>query len=226
MRPEVEHFLAQSQQKKQKLLEKQMQEEQIREQKIRDYNLQKAGLYSVNVVEISEEDYKNEESYNDEYFRQNYFCKQDRHGRYHFYEKKSIKVLDVTDEEYEAVVQALNEMGEDTTGKELAEQRKTAHKEENAAYAKEYVKQKAEEMKTWASTFFVILAWITWIGGFIFSLVQGLVSKRYGTEFDFNIFLTTFVIYFFVGCFSLCMSELFKKLQGIYRELKKLNAKK
>lgn len=80
-----------------------------------------------------------------------------------------------------------------------------------------------EELKTYnrtfAQTFFTIISWVLWIGGFIFAGFSALVSVGSDTQFSFTVFISTFVIYFISGCFSFCVAELFKILQKILNTL-------
>ncbi len=68
-----------------------------------------------------------------------------------------------------------------------------------------------------AATFFTAIAWILWIGGFIFAFISA-ASDRSGAAS--TIFISTIFTYFIYGCFAKCAAELFKKLQTIVNLLK------
>jgi len=78
-----------------------------------------------------------------------------------------------------------------------------------------------KEGKSWAGGFLTVIAGILWIGGLIIAILGANVENGWRTEFNFEIFMSIFIIYFISGCFALCAAELFKKLQEIINLLKR-----
>ena len=147
-------------------------------------------------IEVSK-DYYNE-------YRYNYGEDRKENGKYYI---KISKPLDVTDEEYDAILAAIPE---------------EKHKELELEAAK-MIKNSDEinDESSWAARFFTGLAILLWIGGLILAIGGANIGDGYRTRFDFATFMSIFVIYLISGSFALCAAELFKKLQTIVNLLKR-----
>lgn len=128
-------------------------------------------------------------------------------GKYYIQRKTPVVI---SDEEFEAIEKAIPD-------EKLAELR---------LEASGAVPQGSE--KSWAATFFTIIAWLIWIVGLVISIVGAKVTVVKGSyytyqaeEFNFTVFITAFITYFIYGCLALCAAELFKKMQTIVNLLKR-----
>ena len=163
-----------------------------------------AGLLSdeFDFFQVSQKEYKQ--------YSSSALATKEENGKY--YVKKRVPI-DISDEEFSFVEGAIPK---DT----LAEIRlKSIGTEANK-----------EDENSGAAKFFTIIACILFIGGLILAIVSATSREwvpgyRYGgyyeTKFDFMVFITTLLTYFLYGCFSLCASELFKKLQTIVNILRR-----
>lgn len=199
MRPEVEKYLAE-----QRIAEERNQ--WLEKSKV----LIAAGLYTREVREITKKEYDSisSEWEEDEWEKdgssewgenassgreQKAFCKT-VNGRTHYYAWGNKIPLDVTDEEYAAILAAMPE------------------------------EQKMPKARRWASRFCFGLAIFLWVGGLITAILTALVPiiKNEGS-FDFVSFLTLLGVYFAIGGLAMCLSEHFDKQQAILEEIKNCN---
>lgn len=191
MRPEVEKYLAEYEEKcikakEDERLQKEAEEEKKRlaEKAKRDQTLIRLGLYEKGCVEVTKDDYYDEVKKID--------------GVKHYYRLDQKIALEVTDEEYAAILKTLPETETAPSGEPASEE---------------------SAPKSAAATFFSVIAYITWIFGFITAAALGAASER------FLVFLIYAVAFFFAGAISLCAAEHFKKLTQIHAEIKNISEK-
>lgn len=191
MRPEVEKFLSEQEEKRAKALEEAQKQKEAEEQKKRisekakrDQTLIRLGLYEKGRVEVTKDDY--------------YDDVQKIDGVKHYYRLDAKIALDVTDEEYEAILKTLPESETPASSDSSPEE---------------------QAPKSGAATFFSAIAYITWIFGFIAAAIAAAAAE------SFTIFLIDIVVFFFAGAICLCAAEHFKKLALIHQEIKKISEK-
>lgn len=191
MRSEVEKYLAEYEEKcikekEEARIREEAQEEKKRlaEKDRRDRTLIRLGLCEKGRVEVTKDDYYDEVQKID--------------GVKHYYRLDQKIALDVTDEEYEAIL-------------------KTLPATETTADAPVALEESAP--KSGAAAFFSAIAYITWFFGFIAAAVLGAAAERFG------VFLVYLIAFFFSGAISLCAAEHFKKLALIHQEIKKISEK-
>lgn len=184
MRPEVEKYLAEQEEKRIKEKEAALNQKKAEETKKRDQLLIRLGLYEKGRVEVTKDDYYDEVKKID--------------GVKHYYRLDAKIALDVTDEEYEAILKTLPE----------------SEKSETYEYSSE-----ESAPHSGAATFFAAIAYITWVIGFIAAAVIG------GESESFLAFLIYLIAFFFAGAINLCAAEHFKKLAQIHQEIRKISKK-
>ncbi len=191
MRPEVEKYLAEQEEKRAAALEEAKRQEEAEKQKKRlqeknkrDKTLIRLGLYEKGRVEVTKDDYYDEVQKID--------------GVKHYYRLDAKIALEVTDEEYEAILKTL-------PAQESAPSGETALEE--------------SQPSSGAATFFSAIAYITWIIGFIAAAVIAAAAE------SFVVFLIYLIAFFLAGAINLCAAEHFKKLAQIHAEIKKISEK-
>ena len=183
MRPEVEKYLSEYEEKRTKEKEAAEEKKRLAEKAKRAQTLIRLGLYEKGRVEVTKDDYYDEVQKID--------------SVKHYYRLDQKIALDVTDEEYEAILKTLPE----------------TEKGESDEYSEE------NRAQSGAATFFSAIAYITWIFGFIAAVAVAAVSESP------LMFLIYAVAFFFAGAINLCAAEHFKKLAQIHQEIRKISEK-
>ena len=183
--------------KVQQFLKEQARQKKHQEQLYRDYVMRYANL-------LSDEEAMTEVTKYEYYSNQN--LKHAMSAGKYFLSKKI--PLTVSDEEFAAIEASIPKEELDEFRLKASGGRKTIFRDESST----------------ASTFFMIVALIFWIGGLILSLAGANVTVQSGwrevQKFNFTVFITSFLTYFIYGCLAMCASELFDKLRKIINLLR------
>lgn len=151
MRPEVEQYLAEQEEKRAAALEEAKKQKEAEEEKQRlsekakrDKTLIRLGLYEKGRVEVTKDDYYDEVQKID--------------GVKHYYRLDAKIALEVTDEEYEEILKTLPESEKTEAAKPTLEE---------------------PDPKSGAATFFSAIAYITWIFGFIAAAIVAAAAESF-----------------------------------------------
>ena len=191
MRPEVEKYLREYEEKCLKAKEEERLRNEAEEEKKRLAEKEKRDrtLIRLGLYEKGRVEVSKDDYY-DEVKKIN--------GVKHYYRLDEKIALEVSDEEYEEILKTLPASAE--TGSS-----ETASEESSPQSA--------------AATFFLSIAWITWVVGFIVSAAVGAASEK------FSVFLIYLAAFFFAGAINFCAAEHFRKLAQIHHEIKKISEK-
>jgi len=139
-------------------------------------------------------------------------------GKPRFYKMGKKIYPEITDDEYnELLIIANHKRQEDE------ENRKNNNRQEEKP-VEFAVKAQDTGSRSLAAIFMRVNAFITWIGGLIFSIMASITSERYSTysskmAFSWTSFIIDVIIFFIVGCVFMCAAESYDNLETIKNEL-------
>ena len=149
---------------------------------------------------------------------QGYDLEDDGYG-YKRYNRVVMRPIEITDAEYEKLVDAINA------------KKRYEDADENTHEAERYeVVPNIKSKESRAGNFLFVIAWIIWIFGFIASLILS-IDIDYGryssdTSFNFATFFICVVSFGLSGALVMCMSELFSNVQAIRNSLQGMTIRK